>query len=239
MKALAFLAFSILCNGQGILAPILGTPPPVVSPGIAFDTAVDGGLVNTGTSLTWSHTVTGSNPILFVGAFGNTVGADPTCAGITGATYNSVSMTQVTGSPFNGGADRCMYLFYLAGPATGTHSVVISASSSIVIDGQSASYTGARQTGIPDAHNTNAVGGTPISQSVNTVASSCWIFAMVRSDTGTPAAGAFTTLRVTSANGIGLIDSNLTTPSAGTWPLIASSSGATFMGMIIVSFAQF
>jgi hypothetical protein len=73
---------------------------------VAFDNATDLGIVNPGTSLSHSHTVSGSNRVLLVGVFGDSIGTDTSCSKITGVTYNSVAMTLITkSSEFNG---RCI-----------------------------------------------------------------------------------------------------------------------------------
>lgn len=222
--------------GQSIPFPGPGRAP-ISTATIAYDTSVDGSLVNPGTSLTWSHTTSGSNRILWVGAFGDTLIADPTCAKITGVTYNAVAMTQLpTVSPVGTPADRCVYLFYLIAPATGANNVVVSASSSIVIKGLSASYTGAKQSGVPDASaNNTGTSVTSITTSVTVVAANSWTILVGKNSFGAPVAGTGSTQRQ-NANDFGIFDSNgpLAAGSRSMQLTIGTSSN---FGVVMASFA--
>ena len=180
---------------------------------IAFDATTNGGTGTT--SLTFAHTCTGSNLILFVAADGNiTAGGDV----LTGITYNGVAMTQVTGSPI-AKAGRYFYLFFLVAPATGAHNVVISNPGSDFTAGAASSFTGALQTGQPDATNTSQASSvTHNTVVVTTVADNCWVVGASRQVTnGTPDSG--TTVRVSMANACSLIDSNQAKTPAGAYTL--------------------
>src|SRR3990167_9665452 len=108
---------------------------------IAFDAATNGGNVVPGTSLTYSHTCTGSDLLLFVEVRENV--AAPTH--ITGITYNSVALASIATNA-NGDASELISLWYLAGPATGAHDVVVTAGSSTTFTSAAISYTGCAQT---------------------------------------------------------------------------------------------
>jgi len=193
--------------------------------GIARDTSVNGGLVNPGTSLTWSHTCTGSNLILFASAFGDFSDV------ITGATYAGVSMTLV--GKVKGGNDRWCYLFVLVGPSSGANNVVVSASSSVAIDGQSASYTGALQSGQPDSSNTKGQNTTSFTISTTVVASNCWLIGAFRDGSATAGAGAN---QLQGSNGLFTADSNGTVPTGSQSMTYTNGSGADFGG-VLASFA--
>ncbi len=200
---------------------------------IALDTSVDGGLVNPGTSITWAHTCSGINRILFVTAFGN-IGTDV----ITGATYGGVAMSLV--NKIQCPTDRWVYLFSLINPLTGANNVVVSASGSIAIAGQSASYTGVKQTGQPDANNTGTAvkPATSITVSVTTGANNDWtVFGGKNDVLGAMTAGTGSTVRQ-AANGLGLFDSNGAITPAGSYSMTVNT-GATpaDFGMVIASFA--
>ena len=107
---------------------------------IAFDAQAKSS--TTGTSLTYSHTTSGSNRMLIVASSSN--GGDH----ITGVTYNAVAMTQV--AKLAVGANY-LYLHYLIAPATGANNVVVSSGSSVVLVSCAASYTGVLQSGFPDS----------------------------------------------------------------------------------------
>lgn len=176
---------------------------------IAFDAATNDSFT-VGTSHTFSHTVTGSNPVLLVGVQGdNSTGAD---TGITGVTYNGVAMTLVD-VVWRGVGKRACYLWRLAGPATGAHNVVISASSSVFIQGYSVSYTGVDQTTPIDSHNTTSgSSGTSLTASTTVVAANCWLVMFGQVDAGAqgqPTAGTGTTRRAqdTDFTSCGVFDS--------------------------------
>ena len=90
---------------------------------IAFD-AVTGYTLSGTTSDTFAHTVTGANTILWVCAQTGSAGTPA----ISGVTYNGVSMTAAASSGVQTGsnANQRIFLYYLVGPATGAHNVVIS-----------------------------------------------------------------------------------------------------------------
>lgn len=157
---------------------------------IAFDAATDGGVVFSNT-LIFAHTCSGSNRILFVSCFGTVTDT------ITGVTYNGVAMT-LTGKDVTAG-DRYTYQFMLVAPTTGSNNVVVTASASDALDAHAASYTGASQSGQPDAttHGNGNTGGADIT--VTVVADQSWIIGTFRGAGGaTPNSG--TTGRVASGD---------------------------------------
>lgn len=194
---------------------------------IAFDAAVDGGLV-TATSLTWSHTCTGSNLALVVGTLG-----DLTSDLITGVTYNAVAMTKL--GVIKIPADRFMTLWGLINPSTGAHNIVATASSSSVIGGVSASYTGVTSFETPATTNTAASPATTVTGTFTTTNANDWTFCVGGDDNGiTPAAGTGTTSRVSSATSdIGLFDSNAAL-AAGSHTLI-TNGGAANWGIVMAA----
>lgn len=192
---------------------------------IAFDAAADGGLVNPGTSLTWSHTCTGSNLILYVGVFGDFTDV------ITGATYNGVAMALVGSVRAPG--DRFVYLFRLVGPSTGANNVVVSASGSVVIAGQSVSYTGAAQSAQPDVNTTNTASATsPFNTSVTTTVDQDWAVLVTKNNKGAATPGTSTTQRESNANGLGMWDTNAAVSPAGSVTLSAVESSADWGGVM-------
>src|SRR3989442_1524846 len=117
---------------------------------IAFD-AISAVAAATATSLTFAHTCTGSNRILFVA--GNDKVAAATV--VTGITYNSVAMTKINGVQIP--TSRFITLWDLVAPASGSNNVVVSASESGHLRFVAASYTGAKQSAQPDGNITNTV----------------------------------------------------------------------------------
>ncbi|MHA1483605.1 MAG: hypothetical protein ACTSQA_09280 [Candidatus Heimdallarchaeaceae archaeon] len=122
---------------------------------------------NSSNPLTFAHTCTGDNLILFV-----SVGWNPTQGNISSVTYNSVGLTLIDSitTTSNG-----VSLWYLIAPATGGHNVVITPSTTVNMIGIATSYTGAKQTGQPDASSSNGpTSATSFSPSLTTVADNCW-----------------------------------------------------------------
>lgn len=201
---------------------------------IAFDNAVYGGLVNPSSSQTYAYTVgTGSNRILFVGVVAN--------VSITGVTYGGMAMTFISSS--QNGSDLTAYLYYLIAPASGSNNVIVSAGSSGVILSGAVSYSGASQTGVPDAsHTAIATGVTSWSDSVTTVADNSWAIAMIRENVGRSATvGANTNNRVDGGgHGFHMVDGGPKTP-AGSFALnISSFSGVSLnTADIMASFAPY
>lgn len=178
---------------------------------IAFDAATNGG-TNLGNNLSFSHTCSGSDRVLYVVAFGATVSVDATGNNMTGTIYGSDLMTELARLPENNGAtpstDRWLYLFQLIAPATGSNTVLIVCSSDAV-GGTAASYTGASQTGQPDAQGSNFGSSTTATDSTTVATASSWIVAAMKENQGwtvTPTNG--TERAASAANGLHLIDSN-------------------------------
>ena len=108
--------------------------------GITFDVAAPA-VANVGTSLSWTHT-TGSltHGVMIVGIVHNVPSATGTC------TYNSVSMTNIGYQDMDSGVGR-VSLFKLVAPASGSHTVACTVSSSTgVVTGYSATFAGVDQT---------------------------------------------------------------------------------------------
>lgn len=205
---------------------VLGLAAPA-SAQIALDVATDGGSSST-SPLTFSHTVTGSNPYLVVGVMG-----DPSVDMVTGCTYNSVSMTQLDKIQTTG-PSRWMYLFGLAAPATGAHNVVCSASASALFSALSVSYTGVNATGQPDSHNTGTANANPFSVSTTVVASNTWLVGVFFDANGFPSASTGTTQRVKGdlcGCGFAMEDSNAIV-GTGTQSLTINSTGAGISGIV-------
>ncbi len=191
---------------------------------IAFDAATNGGNTS-GTSLTYAHIVTGSNPILTVGVVGG-IGTDV----VTGVTYNGVAMAlvrKIVGG--TGGSVRDIYLFNLTGAILGTHNVVVSASGVTFIASSAASYSGAAQSGQPNASAQGVIGSNVSAAiSVTSTVDNCWIVGFLKQDNvEAPVAGAGTTVRASgSLGGYGSADSNGPIHPAGVATLNAGPQSA-------------
>lgn len=156
---------------------------------IAID-AVSSGHNDPVTSVTYSHTCSGSNRMLIV-----LVGSLRHGDTITGVTYAGVSMTLHAKTPYTAGQE--LYMFYLYAPATGANNVVVSANTATNIGSASASYTGVKQTGFPDAQVINTVlgGQTSITTTVTVATANSWLVGVYQNDVGDFTAGANTFIR--------------------------------------------
>ncbi len=149
------------------LISVLGLmTPEVAEAAIAFDALGDGGAA-TATSLTFAHTVTGTETLIAVGVYvSNSV--------VDGVTYNGAALTLIDNVLHASG--NYVELYYKTGADTGANNVVISRTGTEDIFGSSLSYTGVNATGQPD----DAVEGTEAAQTdgitltLTTVADNSW-----------------------------------------------------------------
>ncbi len=141
---------------------------------IAFDLATDGGNNSGGSnSLTYAHTVTGSDTFLAVAVAGDvTSGADD----VTGVTYSGVAMT-LAAKVTSTNIARFLYLYYLFGAATGANNVVVSSTAAHYLLSTCASYTGVDSGGLDAAAVTNSVGAgaNSLSVSITTNTANAWV----------------------------------------------------------------
>lgn len=162
-----------------------------------------------GSSTTWSHTVSGSDTILFVGFH-----ILSTSDLATGVTFNGDALTRINTQV---GSSERAYLYYMVAPDDGAHNIVVSFSSSIENQTAAASYTGAAQSGQPDANNTGS-GANPLNISVTTVADNAWPVIFARNTGANVTAESGTTFRG-GANSLNMGDSNADITPAGSTSL--------------------
>jgi len=196
---------------------------------IAYDTGTDGG-ESTGTTLTWSHTCTGSQRFLVVALL--EVATDS----VTGVTYNGSAMFQM-GTTVTQGGNTWTNLWGIKNPSSGANNIV--ATRTLTTDklrGVATSYTGVNQTGEEDSVATNTSGAsTSFTLTTTTVADNCWLVGTWRNGGTTSVAGAGTVVRVTSAtasNSFGLADSNSVKTPAGSDSLVITSTSVTWAGIV-------
>ena len=171
-----------------IWVPVYSLPgglPMPASPylfAIAYDTSTANA---GGTSGSFSYTVTGSNPILFVHTNGDFAS---TASGQT-ATYNSVSMTKMLSQNTNSaGTQYGQCTFGLPACATGSNTLAYNSGGADPVRLMVSSFSGAKQTSQPDASaqtKSSGSGNTGNTQSVTVVASNCWIVYGVYNNGGT------------------------------------------------------
>lgn len=118
-----------------LLLALLLFIPRLALGAVAFDAVSSTGGIGV-TSVTFSHTVSGSNTLLLCGPV--------TTTSISSATFNAVSMGASVGTVSQGGYSAT--LFSLAGAATGAHNVIISLGTSANIAAGCMSFNGVHQT---------------------------------------------------------------------------------------------
>lgn len=216
------------------LMSILEIVTPRVEAAIALDSA-NAGASGTGTSLTYAHTTSGSDRILFVGFAVTTQNTDD----ITGVTYNGSALTLVDKIKVPDTDNRWVYLYYIVAPSTGANNIVINSTSSTAKTANAVSYTGASQTGVPDSSATNtATSGTTFALTTTSVADNSWLVAMLRVGSTGLVAGANTTLRGTVSSFSKMADSNAAVTPAGSNSLNFTTDGnSPLYGGVVASFA--
>lgn len=189
------------------------------------------------TTLSFSHTVSGTNTILIV------------CADlernlsqtVTGVTYAGVSMVALYAQSFGGG--RYSGFYYLINPTTGANNVVISISATTTfrLIGAATSYSGVSQSGFPDAQGiTDQSAGTvsSISTSVTTTKNNSWLIGATCVGSA-PSAGTNTTSRGTQIGDDTIImhDSNTAETPPGLYSQNINQSPASFGWQFVASMA--
>ena len=142
---------------------------------IALDVASNSGGKSSVSSYSWSHTCTGSNLLLVVG---DAHWSSTNNRTVTGITYNSDSLTFIRTDENSDIYFFRSTLYYRVAPDTGgAYTVAVTLSGTMSNGaGGAVSYTGAKQTGQPDAHNgANAYTGKTQSTTVTTVADNSWV----------------------------------------------------------------
>ena len=198
---------------------------------IAFDSSTYG-QSGAATSFSFSHTCTGSDRILWVYVMVNTTGT-------VSVTYNGVPMdpSDVNSGSFN----HYQSMWYLVAPDTGANDVTVSVTSSSTMRAYAASYTGASQTGQPDAHVVpSEETTTSYAKAITTVADNSWVVWGLGAMSGaTLTAGSNTVVRhqpEVTAFGAAFCDSGTAFTPAGSQTLTVTSSSQTFCS-IMASFA--
>lgn len=156
---------------------------------IAFDAFSSGN--GTGSSLSVSHTTTGSDRALVVCIANLDNNADPVSGNVT---YNGVAMTKIAETTI--GVSRWAGLFLLIAPNTGANNIAATLAGTANWSVVSTSYTGVEQTGQPEDFNTNSDGtnGTTFSINNTSITDEAWHVGCFQT-AGTIDAGASTTKR--------------------------------------------
>lgn len=184
-----------------------------------------------GTTQTRAHICSGTERILFVG----TLKQNGTCSGVT---YGGVSMTQINTASNTGGGSENDYLFMLVNPPSGSNNIVATFNAAAGASAIGAiSYTGAKQTGQPDAQNTQTnASTTSLTTSLTTVDNNSWLVGMFRTAGSPMSAGANTTLRGTLSN-IMMGDSDGAKTPAGSHSMACSQGITNYITHCFASFS--
>jgi len=204
---------------------------------IAFNAATDGG--NNGgstSSLTFSHTTgSGSDRVLFVVVAGDVGGSSNHP---TGVTYATVAMTEVDRTTTG---NRNLYTYFLLNPTSGANNVVVSAGSNFFLLACAADYTGAAQSGQPDAEAEQVAANTSVTTSITTVADNCWTMLGEQgfNASNPPGAGAGSTRRTFGAafGQPGLFDSNAALTPAGSHSMTTTRTTSVSISHVMASFS--
>lgn len=172
---------------------------------IAVDATASGSANST--TLTVSHTCTGSDLVLVVVCYA--ANGDQ----ITGVTYNAASMTQAAKIT---DVNNTGYIYYLVDPDTGANDIVVTASASQVLGLCSCSYTDADVEVTPST-STDKAGGTSVTSlttTINTGDADSWHVAGCGNQRD-PEAGTNAFERVESSFNFDMFDSNGTIGTTG------------------------
>lgn len=156
---------------------VLPPPEPTsVAPthhSVAFDATSNSGAKSSVSSYSWSHTCTGDNLLLAFGDSESQSGVGSP-AGVTTVTYNAVNLTYIRTDARNYVRST---IYYLIAPDAGAHTVAVTLAGTVaIVVGGVVSYTGAKQSGQPDAHNGANNNNASATVSVTTIADNCWVF---------------------------------------------------------------
>lgn len=183
-----------------LAAILLGLTIKSISYGaIAFDAAASITPLSLVSPVTWSHTVSGAETLIFVGV----ILKIPLGGSISGVTYNGTSMTLIDtmdGSNIVSNSGFRNSIYYLTNPTTGSNTVSVSfTGTSASAAGGSISLTGVHQTNPLDNHNCNADTTGDATVSITPVNNRTWALDNVDIFSGTPTAGSAQTARWNNA----------------------------------------
>ncbi len=194
---------------------------------IAFDAqATSSYLWSPWTGLSYNHTCTWSDRILFVMTANNWATTTTTAV-----TYNGVSMTSIWS--IRNSNNSLVTLWYLIAPATWSNTITTTTSAAANQIAKSVSYTWVQQSSQPDAFTVNwPTTTTSFTQSVTTVANNCWLIAASAWMSWlTITAGANTTIRNVMELSLAwsfILDSNSAQTPAGSKSMNVTSSSQQF-----------
>lgn len=153
------------------------------------------------TSLTFSHTPSGTDRVLIV-----SVTSLDTSATIT-ATFNGVSMTQIATLDNNGVYRQTA--FYLVNPSATTANVVVTSTVTDIIRACAVTYSGAQQdSSVIDGSNSGFNDGVILNTTITTSNSGTWGISCVGGEETPPVPDSQTSRSVSSDEGARIADTN-------------------------------
>jgi hypothetical protein len=187
------------------------------------------------TSLTYAHTCSGDNRVLFVGTM-SAIGTNY----VTGITHNGTSLTKIGDgilTPSTNG--RYTNLWYLVAPTTGAQNIVVTNSSSQFIESYSVSYTGVAQTGTINASGTNSRNSADnLETTLTTTVADCWFVAYQKANDATKTTNVSNLSgRVLGVYDSGIRDSNASLGAAGSKTGTLDTDASCGLSIILVAFA--
>lgn len=183
---------------------------------------------------TFALNVAGSNRILWVSFVTGAAGTPL----VSTVKFNGATMTATAATPVVIDANTQVYLYYLVNPDTGNNNIVIHWTT-LPDNGTAlaASYTGARQTSVPDTQMSAATTGTSATLTTNTLTDNAWLVGVFRNNAdGSGTAGANTTIRVQVGGQVSFADTNAAQTPTGSKSIAETFSNAAY-GAAGASFA--
>lgn len=216
-----------------VLSPVGAPVSPLGLPylfTITFDT-VDDATDNAATSVTWSHTCTGSGLSIIINGCQNAI----PIASTSSATYNAVALTQVI-TDKNTSQNTWMDINVLASPATGANNAVWTANLSNV-SAFAISLTGTLASPIGASATSEFSTSTTPTTAVTTTAANSWIVDNMQANAATVTATGTGQTKRTSFTGVGgnkFHGSTTTTTTTGSYNVSYSLSSAADGTLLVV-----
>jgi YD repeat-containing protein len=208
------------------------------APSIAYDNSGLGGNGTPASSLTFSYTTnSNTNGLIIVSVEEATTSPSCTSDKVTGVTNNGTSLTDL-GYYAKDSQGLALKTYYGFAPATSTHNIVVSASASCIRYAVAATYTGVKQSGMPDASGSgnplNSSGLVSLLQATTSTNYNAWaVLIGAPSTAGTATAGAGTTIRQQQSGEIYYADSNgpVFGPTGLSWSKSAGDWAANYFSI--------
>jgi len=193
-----------------------------------------------GTTATLSHTCSGTDRILFVSFRAYKASAGANFNPLTSITYAGISLS-AAGARNSPGNDQAVYLYYLINPPAGTANIVATSAATDDRAIRAVSYTGALQSGVPNAYTTAPKTSSALTMTVTTTVDNCWLVGTFVGDSGNSVVASTNTTRRYPTSDAGsqadiFVDSNGPQTPAGLHSMRATTT-AFFIYGIMAAFA--